>query len=71
MTFPPNHVQVAASGGPGNLLGSLPRLTLPQLPEALRPPAQLRSATFDVTFLDERMRITRGDREELRVYLRP
>jgi hypothetical protein len=31
-------------------------------------PADLRSATFRVTYLDENMRITRGDRGELRVY---
>lgn len=29
-----------------------------------------RSATFSVTFLDAQLRITRGDRGELRVYLR-
>ncbi|GLC59065.1 hypothetical protein PLESTB_001439700 [Pleodorina starrii] len=59
----------------GELVGSdlfaqLPRLEAPSLPEPLRPPKFLRSATFEVTFLDETMRITRGDRGELRVYLR-
>ncbi|GLI63443.1 hypothetical protein VaNZ11_006334 [Volvox africanus] len=59
----------------GELVGSdmfaqLPRLQAPSLPEPLRPPKFLRSATFDVTFLDETLRITRGDRGELRVYLR-
>ncbi|EFJ46380.1 hypothetical protein VOLCADRAFT_105590 [Volvox carteri f. nagariensis] len=59
----------------GELVGSgffaqLPRLAAPSLPEPLRPPKFLRSATFEVTFLDEMMRITRGDRGELRVYLR-
>lgn len=46
-----------------------PPFDLPQLPEALRPPKQFRSASFDVTYLDGRMRITRGDRGELRIYL--
>ncbi|GIL78002.1 hypothetical protein Vretifemale_7457 [Volvox reticuliferus] len=59
----------------GELVGSdlfaqLPRLQAPSLPGPLRPPKFLRSANFDVTFLDETLRITRGDRGELRVYLR-
>lgn len=29
-----------------------------------------RSATFNVTYLDKSMRVTRGDRGELRIYLR-
>mmetsp|Transcript_14911 Transcript_14911/g.41898 ORF Transcript_14911/g.41898 Transcript_14911/m.41898 type:complete len:325 (-) Transcript_14911:236-1210(-) len=56
--------------GPGPLLDSLPKLSVPQLPRELRPPADLRSATFDVTFLDDDMRITRGDYGELRIYVR-
>lgn len=48
----------------------LPQLQVPELPEFLRPPANLRAATFRVTFLDDSMRITRGDRGELRIYLR-
>jgi hypothetical protein len=45
-------------------------LSLPQLPEGLRPPEGLRGATFDVVVLDEEMRVTRGDRGEVRVFLR-
>ncbi len=40
---------------------------------ALRPPPfrhPRRSATFDVVFLDAGLRVTRGDRGELRVYAR-
>lgn len=48
----------------------LPQLALPELPAALKPPAGLRSASFDVTYLDDSMRVTRGDRGELRIYLR-
>jgi PAP_fibrillin len=33
-------------------------------------PVAARSATFNVTFLDDAMRVTRGDRGELRVYIR-
>ncbi|PNH11464.1 putative plastid-lipid-associated protein 6, chloroplastic, partial [Tetrabaena socialis] len=59
----------------GELVGSslfsqLPRLAAPSLPDVLKPPKFLRSATFQVTFLDPVLRITRGDRGELRVYLR-
>lgn len=53
-----------------DLFKQLPRFELPSLPQQLKPPRYLRSATFDVTFLDESMRITRGDRGELRIYLR-
>ena len=41
-----------------------------QLPEALRPPPGLRSAEFEVCFLDGGMRVTRGDRGELRIFLK-
>ena len=62
---------VKASGGLGGWLGWLPAVATPQLPEALRPATTgARSATFDVVFLDERMRVTRGDRGELRVFLK-
>lgn len=41
---------------------SLPELGVPELPSFLKPPKDFRSATFDVTYLDKSMRITRGDR---------
>jgi hypothetical protein len=53
-----------------DFLRALPKLEFPSPPEFLRPPRGWRSATFDVTFLDGEMRVTRGDRGELRVYLR-
>lgn len=59
------------SGGIGGWLDSLPQFATPMLPESLRPvTAPARGATFDVTFLDEKMRITRGDRGELRVFVK-
>lgn len=51
-------------------LSQLPPLELPQLPEFLRPPSSLRSGDFEVTFVDDDLRITRGDRGELRVFLK-
>ncbi|KAH7316220.1 hypothetical protein KP509_21G083500 [Ceratopteris richardii] len=50
-------------------LEQVPPFTLPQLPEFLRPSAGLRSGTFECTFLDQNMRITRGDRGELRIFV--
>jgi hypothetical protein len=67
ITFETTEVNVKT---PWPQLGSIPSLAVPQLPENLRPPTDLRSAAFDVTFLDDDMRITRGDRGELRVYVR-
>lgn len=52
----------------GNL-SQLPPLELPQLPEGLRPPSNRGSGEFDVTYLDADIRITRGDRDELRVFV--
>ncbi|KAB2599862.1 plastid-lipid-associated protein 6 [Pyrus ussuriensis x Pyrus communis] len=52
----------------GNL-SQLPPLELPQLPEGLRPPSNRGSGEFDVTYLDADTRITRGDRDELRVFV--
>lgn len=43
---------------------------LPTLPEFLQPPDWTRSSTFDITYLDDELRVTRGDRGELRVFLR-
>ncbi len=54
----------------GGVLGRLPELTLPQLPEPFRPQARMRSSSFEVIFLDAGLRITRGDRGELRVFTR-
>lgn len=58
------------AGGPNGILGRLPEVTIPQLPEGLRPPRDARSSTFEVLYLDEDLRISRGNRGELRVFLR-
>lgn len=58
-------------GAVPGFLSELPRLSVPRLPEGLRPPQGLRAAKFTVVFLDESLRITRGDRGELRVYIKP
>ncbi|CAA7390512.1 unnamed protein product [Spirodela intermedia] len=52
----------------GNL-SQLPPLELPRLPDSLRPPSNTGSGEFDVTYADDDLRITRGDREELRVFV--
>lgn len=52
----------------GNL-SQLPPLELPRIPDALRPPSDTRSGEFEVTYLDNDIRITRGDRGELRVFV--
>ncbi|GAB5360356.1 hypothetical protein AAMO2058_000620500 [Amorphochlora amoebiformis] len=49
-------------------LDGLPEIALPELPDGLKPPGELRSASFKVTYLDSDFRITRGDRGELRIY---
>ncbi|WIA18350.1 hypothetical protein OEZ85_009815 [Tetradesmus obliquus] len=59
----------ARTVGPDVLQG-LPQFDVPQLPDFLKPPKNFRSASFDVSYLDASMRITRGDRGELRIYLR-
>lgn len=51
----------------GNL-SQLPPFEIPRLPDALRPPAT-GSGEFEVTYFDSDMRITRGDRAELRVFV--
>ena len=58
------------AGGVGGVLGRLPEVTLPQLPEPLKPSRRLRSSTFEVIYLDDDLRVTRGDRGELRVFVR-
>lgn len=52
----------------GNL-SQLPLLELPKLPDGLRPPSNPGTGEFDVTYLDADIRITRGDRDELRVFV--
>ncbi|PON94800.1 Plastid lipid-associated protein/fibrillin conserved domain containing protein [Trema orientale] len=52
----------------GNL-SQLPPLELPRLPDGLRPPSNPGSGEFEVTYLDDDTRITRGDRGELRVFV--
>eukprot|EP00899_Mesostigma_viride_P004566 jgi/Mesvir1/1410/Mv14411-RA.1 len=52
----------------GSLAGIVPRFDLPSLPEALQPPSSLRSSTFTTTFLDDEMRVGRGDQGELRIF---
>ena len=51
-------------------LKNWPQLTAPQLPSFLKPPSSVRSGEFDATYVDDDVRITRGDRGELRVFIR-
>ena len=46
----------------------MPQISLPDLPDSMQPPS--RSARFTVTYLDDDLRITRGDRGETRVFVR-
>jgi hypothetical protein len=57
-----------ATGGLGGWLSNLPEAATPRLPEALA--ARARGADFEILFLDGDLRVTRGDRGELRVYAR-
>lgn len=52
----------------GNL-AQLPPLEIPQIPEGLRPQSNRGTGDFEVTYLDADMRVTRGDRGELRVFV--
>ena len=61
---------VRGDGGLGGFLGAAPALTLPSLPDFLRPSRAQRSSTFDVLYLDGDLRIGRGERGELRVHAR-
>ncbi|KAG1678400.1 hypothetical protein FOA52_015167 [Chlamydomonas sp. UWO 241] len=68
-------VQIVFEDTSAELVGSdffrnFPRFDVPSLPDVLKPPRFMRSAKFDVTFLDDGLRVTRGDRGELRVYAR-
>ncbi|CAI5463445.1 unnamed protein product [Closterium sp. Yama58-4] len=47
-----------------------PPFTVPQLPAFLRPPPEVRSGDFRTTYLDGDFRISRGDRGEVRVFVR-
>lgn len=51
-------------------LSALPEFAFPQLPEFLKPPKELRSGEFETTYVDNDFRITRGDRGELRIFIR-
>ncbi|XP_062183016.1 plastid-lipid-associated protein 6, chloroplastic-like [Phragmites australis] len=50
-------------------LSQLPPLEVPRIPDSLRPPSNTGSGEFEVTYLDDDTRITRGDRGELRVFV--
>ncbi|KAK9991751.1 hypothetical protein SO802_026736 [Lithocarpus litseifolius] len=50
-------------------LSQLPPLELPRIPDALRPQSNRGSGEFEVTYLDTQIRVTRGDRDELRVFV--
>ncbi|GFP85836.1 probable plastid-lipid-associated protein 6 chloroplastic [Phtheirospermum japonicum] len=52
----------------GNL-SQLPPLDVPRIADALRPPSNTGSGEFEVTYMDNDTRITRGDRGELRVFV--
>jgi hypothetical protein len=52
----------------GNL-SQLPPLEIPRIPDNFRPPSNTGSGEFEVTYVDSDMRITRGDRSELRVFV--
>lgn len=49
---------------------NFPTLAIPQLLEFLRPPSGLRSGEFETTYLDEDLRVSRGDRGELRIFVK-
>ncbi|KAF8098728.1 hypothetical protein N665_0260s0035 [Sinapis alba] len=51
----------------GNL-AQIPPFDIPRLPDSFRPPSNPGTGDFEVTFVDDNMRITRGDRGELRVF---
>jgi hypothetical protein len=51
-------------------LSQLPSFDTPPLPEFLRQPSNSRGGSFDTTYLDSDFRISRGDRGELRIFVR-
>lgn len=68
ITFEDTELKV--TGGLGGLLGNLPEIMIPQLPEFLKPSRQQRTSSFDVLYLDSDMRVTRGSRGELRIFIK-
>lgn len=58
------------------MLGRLPTLSLSltdllmSLPEFLWPQTQARASEFNVLYMDEELRVTRGNRQELRIFTR-
>ncbi|KAL6189430.1 hypothetical protein ACLB2K_040819 [Fragaria x ananassa] len=50
-------------------LSQLPPLEIPRIPDGLRPSSNTGSGEFEVTYVDADTRITRGDRDELRVFV--
>ncbi|GAB4819235.1 hypothetical protein N2152v2_006281 [Parachlorella kessleri] len=68
ITFVATSVQL--KGGVFGWLSNVPQIDLPGLQSLLGVPKQARSARFDVVFLDDDLRITRGDMNELRVFVR-
>lgn len=54
---------------PTGSISQLPPFEVPRIPDALRPPSNTGSGEFEVTYVDADTRITRGDREELRVFV--
>lgn len=65
-----NATTVRTRGGPQGVFKNVPPFSAPELPEFLRPPPQFRSATFSTSYVDEDFRVSRGDRGELRVYVK-
>ncbi|KAL3138877.1 hypothetical protein ABBQ32_005704 [Trebouxia sp. C0010 RCD-2024] len=68
ITFEDTEIKV--TGGIGGLLGNLPEIMVPQLPEPFKPSRQQRTSSFDVLFLDHDVRVTRGSRGELRIFVK-
>ncbi|KAF3791531.1 putative plastid-lipid-associated protein 6 [Nymphaea thermarum] len=54
---------------PTGSFSQLPPLDLPRIPDALRPPSNTGAGEFEVTYIDSDIRITRGDRGEIRVFV--
>ncbi|XP_010488397.1 PREDICTED: probable plastid-lipid-associated protein 6, chloroplastic [Camelina sativa] len=52
----------------GNL-SQIPPFDIPRLPDSFRPSSNPGTGDFEVTYVDDSMRITRGDRGELRVFV--
>ena len=53
---------------------NFPEVDIPDLikllPSTMQPPSSLRTGCFNTSYLSSRLRVTRGDRRELRVYIR-